>query len=222
MDKLSDAIEALYHAFGDLPKPKNIEACPCCADEKNLDLLRAKPLRDLFSDDLGPYAASAFLTIGGVSDYLYFLPRILEIHASDIDWWPSPEITGRAIHKTAPSSWPTKRSDALAAFLHSLFDAFIREDCSGNQIDSWICAIAMSGLDTQPYLSQIEISPDHVLAYYRKNAGKLGERKLSNTFWELPIPGYDQVIHWFGTKTVSDIIFDAYGVSLHHSATSRS
>ncbi|MES2505924.1 MAG: hypothetical protein V4599_04420 [Verrucomicrobiota bacterium] len=216
MPTLEDAISQLYEAFADVPKPMDIDACPCCVDSKNLCTLTSLPLRDIPADDLGPYAASAFLTVGDVPDYLYFLPRILECSARLEFWWPDPEVTGRAIANTHPAEWPAPRRAAFHQFLSSQVSHLLEQADSGSELDSWLCAIARMGLDVRPFLSQIEPSLPHVLSFYEANANQLTERKLANAFWELPNEGHDQILAWFGSEPVSDIILQAYGVALYH------
>ena len=97
MHTLSDAIEALYQAFAVMPKPKHIDGCPCCIDRKETGVLLGKALRTITPEEMASYASSAFLTVGEVADYLYFLPRIIEITATEPSWWPDPEVTGRAM-----------------------------------------------------------------------------------------------------------------------------
>jgi hypothetical protein len=215
MNTLSESIDALYVALSDVPKPRKIDACPCCIGDKNICELLTKPLRELSPDDLSSYASSAFLTAGDVPDYLYFLPRILDITVTSDFWWPDPEVTGRAIRNTEPLSWPPKRLNALQDFLHRVIDSSLEREDSGSDIDSWICAIAKMRMDVRPYLSQIEKSSVHVLAFYEENANRLTQRRLSNSFWEPPNEGYDQVVHWFGTEAVGDIVAGAYGVVLY-------
>jgi len=217
MDPLPAALDALYAAFADVPKPTRIEGCPCCIEDKDVDVLLARPLRDLSSRELSAYASSAFLTVGEVADYLYFLPRILEISIKEKGWWPDIEVSGRAIAQTDPGSWPAQRLEALKAVLHAKLVSLISRDDTGWEIDDWLCAIAKAGLDVRPFLVQLQASPAHVLAFYGDNAQTLPRRKLSNAFWELPDPGHDQIVEWFASEPVADILFQAYGVVLHPS-----
>src|SRR5689334_9546778 len=85
------ALEALYRSFA-APVPVKIEGCPCCLDRKEVKTLHSKPLQEQSDEDLGPYTFSVFLTVGSVTDFRYFLPRIMELSAIVPDWWPSPEI----------------------------------------------------------------------------------------------------------------------------------
>jgi hypothetical protein len=216
MNPPQESIEALYAAFADVPKPGHIDGCPCCIENKQICTLLSTPLRRLSGEQLNSYAFSAFLTVGDVADYLYFLPRILEISVTDDGWWPEIEVTGRAVANAEPLTWSPQRLVALQAVLETKISSLLREQDSGSAIDSWLCGIVHMGLDVRPYLAQLEQSPTHVAAYYLENGRRLPE-KLDNPFWERPNAGHDAIVHWFGTKKVSDIIFDAYGVALYHS-----
>jgi hypothetical protein len=198
------------------PKPRTIDGCPCCIEDKRLAKLLASPLREIDSKDLASYASSAFLTVGSVADYLYFLPRILEISATDDSWWPDVEVTGRAIRSSAPESWPPPRRVALQRmFVDVINDAV--ESCEDYKLDGWICAIARSGFDVGPCLEKLMKTPRAVLAYFEDNAARLPERKLSNGFWDLPCAAHDEIVAWFFSDKVSRILYDAYGYSLNTS-----
>src|SRR5688572_5553245 len=110
---LQQAITGVYAAFADVQRPRSVEGCPCCIDRKGISILLSKPLRELSPDDLTHYAASAFLTVGAAEDYVYFLPRILEILACERDWWPDPEVVARAIHTAGFHGWSGSRREAI-------------------------------------------------------------------------------------------------------------
>jgi hypothetical protein len=216
MTALEKSIEALYAAFANVPIPRHIDGCPCCIEDKGICTLLSTPLRRLSGEQLSSYASSAFLTVGDVADYLYFLPRILEISVLDDEWWLDIEVTGRAMANTDPLSWPGARRNSLHAVLEAKISALLQTPGTGSEIDGWMCGIAHAGLNVRPYLAQIEQSPAHVAAFYEKNGRRLPQ-KLDNQFWELPNAGHDAIVHWFGTEKVSDIIFEAYGAVLYHS-----
>ena len=210
---LCDAIEQLYRAFASAPKPRHIDGCPCCIDRKEIHVLLGKSLRAITPDEMASYASSAFLTVGDVADYLYFLPRILEISATDSSWWPDPEVTGRAIRSSSPQAWNAPQRAALNAFLESVIGTAIE---AGDYflLGGWICAIARMGFDVWPYLEQIAGCREAVLAFFESNAESLPRNKLSNTFWELPCPGHDAVVDWFFSPEIAKIPFEAYGCVL--------
>lgn len=207
---LQQAIDRLYTAFANVPKPRRIEGCPHCVDDKEIKTLLKKPLRQLSSEDLTAYASSALLTVGDVADYLYFLPRILEISAADESWWPDPEITARAIRATDLATWPSHRVDALVSFNAAVIQSAIDSE-TYDQIDSWICAIARMGLDIQPCLQMISNSPAAILAYFDDNARCLPKHRLCNAFWELPSAEHDAIVNWFSSDEIRRIPFEAYG-----------
>jgi hypothetical protein len=216
MSILPQAIEQLYAAFADVPKPRAISGCPCCLDDKDIDTLLVTPLREISPSDLSPYAFSAFLTVGSAADYAYFLPRILEISGTDDAWWPDIEVTGRAIRSCGPDSWPAVRIEALRRLLLSVIAEAIASGAY-EKLDSWMCAIARMGFEVAPYLEQIAKVPAAVLAYFEYNARCLPQDKLCNAFWELPNAAHDEIVRWFKSEGIRKIPFGAYGYDVRPS-----
>jgi hypothetical protein len=204
MKSLELAIDDLYEAFADTAKPKSIEACECCVDDRSIKTLLTTSLREIKPDDLSSYASSAFLTAGDVPDYLYFLPRILEVSSKDEWWWPDIAVTGKAISNTDPNNWPSNRRQALDEFLGArLLDLIKAED--SDAIDDWLCAIARMGVNVQPFLEIIETSPAMVAEYYRANYRNLHLGKLSNAFWELPNEGHEMIVQWLHREDIAEL-----------------
>jgi hypothetical protein len=210
MYTLEQTIERLYTTFADVPRPSHIESCPCCFEEENIEVMLSTPLRELSAKDLEAYATSAFLTAGAVEDYLYFLPRILEMSFSEDCWWLDFPITGRAIAASEPHSWPRSRRSALLGFLHRLVGDIV-DSGSHWTLDDLLCAIARMEFDVQPFLRQIEKSPTAVLAYFEDNAELLPQNKLGNLSWKLPNSGHDAIVRWFKSEPIRKIPFNAYG-----------
>lgn len=210
MTALANAIDDLYDAFKDIKAPSEIVGCPCCIDEVTLAKICATPLRELSPDDLSPYASSALLTVGDVRDYLYLLPRILEISVYDEYWWPDIAVTGRAVNSIEPGSWPEFRQKALHRFLDATIEYFVRSK-NYSPLDDWMCAIATMDVDVRPFLSIIETSDPAVLEFFNDNSGTLSDERLTNAFWKLPNIGHDMIVKWFKSEKISKIPFEAYG-----------
>jgi hypothetical protein len=213
MHTVHDAIEQLYRAFAKNPRPRHIDGCPCCIDRKEIDVLLGKSLRAITPKELASYASSAFLTVGEVADYLYFLPRILEITATDSSWWPDPEVTGRAIR----TAHPDLRTEAQRSALHDYLEAVVSNIIhSGHyhELDGWICAIGRMGFDVRPYLEEIAKCPEAVLDFFETNAESLPRNELANAFWELPCSAHDAIVDWFFSSEIAKIPFKAYGCML--------
>jgi hypothetical protein len=213
MSPLEDAIEGLYRAFAATPKPQRIDGCPCCIDRKEISVLLGKSVRLITPQELGSYASSAFLTVGNVTDYLYFLPRILEITATDSSWWPDPEVTGRAIRSANPDTWTDAQRTALNDFLKAVVGNAIQPG-HYHELDGWMCAIGRMEFDVRPFFDEIAKCPEAVLDYFETNAKSLPRNKLTNPFWELPYPAHDAIVDWFYSPEIARIPFEAYGYVL--------
>ncbi len=212
MTSLRDATEALYTALGDVPRPTRIDGCPCCIEDKGIDTLLAKPLRELTPDDLSCYAASAFLTVGDVADYLYFLPRILEIAATEDGWWPSPEVILAAVHAAGFQSWPPIYREPTTAYFEAVFNDLLSKDDSGSKMDSWICALGRLHVELPPMLERLALHTPRLLEFYEENSKSLAKGQLSNGFWgDAPVER-DLVRNWLCSEEMQRKIQQGYGL----------
>lgn len=210
MDALQTAIDNLYDAFNDIEQPTMIDGCPCCFDEGEIRKLLGTPLRQISSELLASYASSALLTVGSASDYLYYLPRILEISIHEASWWPTIEVTGRAIRDTHIDSWPTVRRNELKRFVASAVGHIVENE-EYDRIDEWLCSVGRMGFEVLPCLAIIERNEKAVLAFWEDNSGRLNDGKLGNEFWDLPNDAHDEIVSWFQSEKISLIYAEAYG-----------
>lgn len=208
---LSRSIENLYREFSTVPRPSTIPACPCCLSPEEIAILLSAPLRAIPSDDLSSYASSAFLTVAEKDDYLYFLPRILELSIIDETFsWPSFEVTGRAIKDAGLQHWSSSMRNALTDFMFSVVEHIVRS-AEHWKIDEWMCGIGRMELDVKPFLGLIEQDPNAVLGYWKDNSGKLDRGLLGNEFWEPPNAQHDEIVRWFQSPKINLIYAEAYG-----------
>lgn len=85
----------------------------------------ARPLRALGPEALGFYAFKAMTTFGTESDFLYFLPRILELQAAgSLLGGTSLEVLMRKLERVLPACTDDER-DALRGWAEALWDAVI-------------------------------------------------------------------------------------------------
>ena len=205
---LAEAIEQLYAVFAECPKPPGIDACPCCLDEEEVQGLLSKPLRSLTAQELSSYAASVFLTVGGEDDFRYFLPRILELSATNEFLYPDPEIVLGKLRHARWNEWRAEERQALDGF----FDAVLTDKIAefGDEIDTWLCAIAQCVADLSPYLDRVAGRPEILVGFYEVHSRHLPKGKLSNPFWhDVPDQGH-QVVEWFRSESIRRIIDDHY------------
>ncbi len=211
--RLTQALEDLYAAFAAHRKPQRIEACPCCVDSKEVCTLLNTPLRSLTPDQLSGYASSVFLTAGSQADFRYFLPRMLDISLDDPSWWPDRECL---LGKLTIANWKTWSSDQRQSLIH-LFDAAFNEallhEDAGWEIDSWICALSMAGLDVVPYLEKLKApaAEKALLQFFEVNAGSLPKGRLTNAFWEDEKANPAPVIAWLNSRDVQATVWPHYG-----------
>jgi len=210
---LHEAIEGVYDAFSKVPRPRSVEGCPCCIDKKGISILLTKALRDLSPEDLTHYASSVFLTVGTLDDFLYFLPRILEILAFDHDWWPDPEVVALAINTAGFRSWPDSRRQVLSQYFNEIILDLLRTEDCGSELDSWICALGRLFDNLMPFLSIIAASGPRLIEFYEVNSQPLLQGRLSNAFWDDEPEAQGQVVNWFLSEEIQRAIQVAYGLA---------
>ncbi len=196
-----------------MPRPSRVDGCPCCIDEKGIPVLLAKPLRHLSPDDLTHYAASAFLTVGDVPDYLYFLPRILEIAATEDGWWPDPEVITKAIHTAGFHSWPSAHREAVEAYFEAVFNDLLMKNDAGSELNSWICALGRLHINLLPLLERIAMTAPRLIDFYESNSKALAKGQLANAFWDDAPFERDQVLNWLQSNEIQHRIQEAYGLA---------
>lgn len=190
MLELSDAIDELYLALADARRPASLEdldICPCCVSDSEAQPLLRTPLRDLTADQLQPYFFTATSEITG-PDFLYFLPRILELAFLE-DWAVDPERVFVRLSRLEPQSWAPGQQARLTTFMAGLVTELANqaEDPTGEHsydpyIDEAICCQALSGLDMKPVLDAILEYPALLAGFCAKNPGIETTGWLSNHF----------------------------------------
>ncbi|TFH33981.1 MAG: hypothetical protein E4G93_06060 [Dehalococcoidia bacterium] len=209
-DAISNAIEGIYSAFADAPKPRQLMGCQHCIGILDDSALTSLELRAIPSRILAPYVWKAMLTVGTEEDFFYFLPRILELVATDPDFSVDTEVVGSRVGSTDVSAWPTHRSHALFVYLGVVVRrAVAAEDFAG--FDAWICAIALMNVEVMSFLKEIEPSRNGILEYFTHNAKTLPTGRLANAFWETPGPGHDNVVAWFHSESIAGLLREEYG-----------
>lgn len=181
--QLQAAIETVYRVLR-TPMPRSIEGCPCCSDPKALRRLLEKRPCDLSAADLSDYAMSVFWTVDE-SGFRYFLPRLLEISATQRDWWPSPEIILKKMTLAGWRSWAPKERDAIEHLVRTWFDTLLREEpIDSDAISAMMCGIGLAHMPLEPYLEMLAAQPTALAAYHDANSYTLWKnKKLTNGHW---------------------------------------
>jgi hypothetical protein len=207
----SPDLEALYRAFANIRKPKDIPACSCCMDDEAVEKLLKPRLRDISREEVGAYARKVFLTVGSEGDFLYFLPRILEVLA--ISKFENPEITGMAIGTFGWENFTEGQQEAISAYCDARLRTEIEaEKPDGGNIDSWLCFASFFWPGWTSYLEMIVERPASLIAL-REWYGDwtFGQRVGESGFWESSL-GRHYFSDWFASERVAAAIRKAYGL----------
>jgi len=145
---LQRAIAETYAAFGALPCPRRLHASPLRDADAILRDLRSASLAALPDAAIAPYSRWAITTVGTEQDFRHFLPRILELAATDADWsGAEPPIIADRILRAGWAHWPPVEREPVADLLTAAFaEALERGFRGGTRADDWLCGMAMLGL----------------------------------------------------------------------------
>jgi hypothetical protein len=211
---IHQAIERLYEDFKRAPKPHGIGFCTCCHTENEIKTLLTTPLRDLGADSLLNYVYSVFYTGGDVRDFLYLLPRCIELclqpgyPALDV------EIVLKKISLAEWRNWPPPLRDATDRLLHTIFDSFGSIELDGHAIDGWLCGASFCFDDIIPFATPLlqrgSTAEANLIAFYEQNSSGLQKGKLVNSFWEEANPNYKRLVDWFQSEQVRSWIAAIY------------
>jgi hypothetical protein len=150
---LEAAIDRLYAAFAHMPRPAKIDYCPhCFTEDEERALLAPVELRQIPIDVLRPYAADVMLTVGGIDDLRYFLPRILEIACTVEFQWPDLEPVASRLRIAGWQDWPATETAAVRGVLQALWATTLATFPSTLDIETVLCAIGNAEDDVDPYL----------------------------------------------------------------------
>jgi len=155
-------------------------------------MLTSAPLRDLKDRDIGPYASWAITTVGTAADYRHFLPRILELAASNTSWpGAEPAVIAGKLKAGGWEGWPADQQEAVAATFGAAFYAAIASEAEEwPEASDWLCGLARLAIPLEPFLSCWEQSRSpgaalQLASFIRLQEGRLArEGGVSGAFWD--------------------------------------
>lgn len=221
-ESLAAAINSLYAAFARVTRPSAIDYCQCCfTPEDERAVLTDMPVRQLPAEALRPYAANVMFTVGGVDDFRYFLPRLLEIACGEGFSWPDFESVVGRLRFAEWSSWQDEKRDAVHNFLAALWANALASGPDEEDVDTVLCAIGNAEDDLKPYLTEwasaLTRPPERPAAAaqlrslldsgYRSDRNR---RRLTNAFWRDRDRQAEQVITWLSSADLQVTLFAAF------------
>lgn len=219
---MAAALDRLYEAFAQVPRPSAIEYCLCCFDPQDEHaLLTPTPLRQLPAETLQPYAANVMFTVGSSADFRYFLPRLFEIACDDGFGWPDMEPLVSRLRYAQWTTWQSDERDAVRGFLSALWSYSLA--CHPDEaydIDAILCAIGNAEVDLTPYLTEWTTALARPTAAaqlrYLLSDGCRSDgmtRRLTNAFWRDRDAQAAQVVAWFSSDDLRLAVADAFDVT---------
>lgn len=208
---LGAAIDELYAAFARERRPKAIDYCAHCVSADDIKrLLVNRPLREIPAETMRPYAVDMLSTVGSVSDFRYFFPRVLHIAVTEgFDYLPDLEQVLGRLPMASWLDWPARERQAIvgitrAAWSHTLtlFPA---------DAEPVLRAAGRLEADLTPYLEAWEdaltryAGASHLLAFVRDHFGRAGTE-----FW-LTVPGWQEsasaaMRDWLGGTRLVELV----------------
>ena len=173
---LPAAVEALYAAFADVPRPLVPPNCSrgcCMSDAHSAALIAPVPVRELPADAVVSYALDAMTTITDVDVLRYLLPRVVElslhgeVHNREIDhqfsmlraarWWTWPEREVAATRQLMMSWWAATLDDPHARDDRLDGEPTRPDGAAPGTLPTWrlstvLNAIVRAETDLRPYL----------------------------------------------------------------------
>ncbi|WP_232665081.1 hypothetical protein [Pseudonocardia sp. TRM90224] len=177
-----DAVDAVYAAFAQVPRPARFEVSPLRDPTRYLPLLQA-PLRELTDDELGPYAFSAVSTVGTADDFRYFVPRVLELVVTGACRYTDVEVVLGKLRYAGLPEWPGQQRAAVGTLLERFWDAVLSTYPATYPVDAVLCGIAAAVDDITPFLERwagdaTESAQLHLIEFEEENADR-----LVNAYW---------------------------------------
>ncbi len=118
-NEVAEAIASLYVAFSRYSMSDPFNFCDHCVRAEEIDNIRGTPLRDLTFDQLWTIASNIVLTIGEVSDFKHFLPRLIEGSRYGASY--DIEAVFTRFQNTAFETWPSAERQAVQNYIRSQF-----------------------------------------------------------------------------------------------------
>ena len=214
---LGPAIEDVYRAFADCPRPERVVGCPHCRPgEADCALLRRVP-RLLDAVTLEPFMFSAMTTWGTAEDFRYFAPRILELavteQIADLDL----EIVLGKLRLAGWPRWPAGQREAVSVLLDRYWTLTLEAYPGPRPAGEVLCALGNAVEDVRPMLRRwTGLAAGSAALHLRDFVGAAvtGARmtgRLPGAFWAGRPAQRDQVVGWLLSADLRNAVEDAFG-----------
>lgn len=200
------AIEGLYTAFDDAKRPSFINMSPV-KDPANFAALLTTPLRQHTAEQLWQYSFSVFFTVGDVSDFEYFFPRIIELASAQYPDLQIEVVFQKPAMAGWPNAWRKDRRKSFQTYLEAMSASWASTVCD---INNWVCALSFCLPDIDAHLDVLmsgsDAANENLLAFHESNRESLIKNKLSNSFCDRSSETHARVVAWLERADVQERI----------------
>lgn len=210
---LSERVKELYASFSSYSPPKTLDASPLRDPEKIIAELNSAPLADLGEDALGPFAAYALTTVGEVSDYKYYLPRILALSTVSGSYVGfDPVVIAGKLRFAEWDTWPLNERSAIANFFYSAW-AYDRLQATSvrNWCWNWIAAMARLNLQFEAclHLWTALPTPNAMLQLVERVSEIKGLQKGKGSWEDVAAVNRDKILQWIISTEVETALIES-------------
>jgi len=197
LKSLHERISEVYTACSEFPKPTQIASCDCCHTGEEKKSLLSKSLKHLTCDDLNNFVVSVFNTIGNAEDFLYFLPRILELAFTNYQEFDCDVgLLGHKLYQSRFWERGEKLRTSVDTALLTHFERQVLQDTDWNyELSDWVCCIGNATPNIEPFLKLL-FNSDYFKDFYETEHQHAVKGKLQDAFWENHHGNKVKIVKW--------------------------
>jgi hypothetical protein len=145
---VAEALARLYAAFSSYSMSDPFDFCDHCVSAEEVNDIRGTPLHDLTFDQLWTIASNIILTIGAVTDFKFFLPRLIEGSRYGASYYIETVFT--RFQNAEFQTWPIRERDAVKDYVRNQFEenamSPVEQTSGATDMDALLCCAHYAGI----------------------------------------------------------------------------
>lgn len=213
---LSACIDSLYDVFSVYEQPRHMAGAMGDIDETHeTEEILSTPLRKLTREHIDWYCTSAITTVGSVSDFKFYLPRILELLVVKAS--PALDVPS-AFSKLSYAewqNWPIGERKSLLAYFDALWESTLSVFPQATSAGDCLDGLGQVVKDLKPYLTRWgklcnggDTAVQHLIEFYVIDMGDPDDDEdYAFSAWLAKHPDQEgQILSWIFSTPIKAII----------------